>query len=96
MTFNLDKFRLNPNRENSRNKNLPYKRKGNGSKIKNGFVKGPIPLEWLSGAAKLPGKALHVGVALWYLYGLRKNHTVKLTTVTSAIFGLNKDMGQLH
>jgi hypothetical protein len=27
------------------------------------FLKGPIPLTWLSAAARLPGKALHVG--LW-------------------------------
>lgn len=34
------------------------------------FLKGPIPLPWLQGAARLPGKALHVGVVLWFLSGL--------------------------
>ncbi len=41
------------------------------------FVKGPIPYLWIVRAAALPGKALHVGVALWYLSGLKKNKTIK-------------------
>ena len=41
------------------------------------FVKGPIPLWWLTSAARLPGKALAVGVALWYRAGLKKSRTVR-------------------
>ena len=29
------------------------------------FIAGPLPLEWINHAASLPGKALHVGLALW-------------------------------
>lgn len=36
------------------------------------FLCGPIPIPWLSVAMKLPGKALHVAIAVWYLSGLSK------------------------
>ena len=29
------------------------------------FIKGPIPLDWITIAAKLPGKSCQVGNALW-------------------------------
>ena len=34
------------------------------------FLKGPVPLAWLARAAALPGKALAVGVALWFEHGI--------------------------
>lgn len=43
------------------------------------FIKGPIPLDWISRANALPGKAGAVGLALWFLAGVRKSQTVKLT-----------------
>lgn len=36
------------------------------------FVRGPIPLDWLARAAPLPGKALAVGLAIWFCAGLRR------------------------
>jgi hypothetical protein len=42
------------------------------------FIKGPIPLAWMKAVAMLPGKCLHVGLALWYLVGLKKTKTVAL------------------
>jgi hypothetical protein len=36
------------------------------------YLRGPVPLAWLSAAARLPGSALAVGIALWYLAGLRR------------------------
>ena len=44
-----------------------------------GFIKGPIPLLWISKAAEFKGSELHVALALWYLAGLTKSKTVKLT-----------------
>ena len=38
------------------------------------FLKGPIPLYWLIAASKLPGKALAVGVVIWFRAGLEKSH----------------------
>ena len=46
------------------------------------FVKGPIPLEWVSRAAALPGKALNVAVALWWQHGMAKGKPFKLTRMS--------------
>lgn len=43
------------------------------------FIKGPIPLEWIARANALPGKAGAVGLALWFLVGVKGSRTVKLT-----------------
>jgi hypothetical protein len=57
------------------------------------FVRGPIPLDWLRRAAELPGKALAVGVALWFLRGCRKRTTVKLTRRTLDRLGVGRKPG---
>jgi len=43
------------------------------------FLKGPIPLAWLNAAAKLPGKTLNVGLAIWWLAGMSDTTSFKLT-----------------
>ena len=55
------------------------------------FVRGPIPLDWLTVAAQLPGKSLHVGVALWFEAGLRKAAVVPLSNITGRLFGLDRN-----
>ena len=57
------------------------------------FVKGPLPLPWLARAARLPGKALAVGLAAWYLAGMAKSRTVKLTRATLDQFGVERKAG---
>jgi len=52
---------------------------------------GPIPLSWLSSAAQLPGKSLHVAVALWFLRGLQDTPVVTLSNVMSERFGLDRN-----
>jgi hypothetical protein len=42
------------------------------------FLKGPIPLTWLSVAMQQQGKALHVGVALWFWAGVKRTRTISL------------------
>lgn len=54
------------------------------------FLKGPIPLRWLCSAARQPGKALHVGIALWFLAGMKRNRTVTLTNVLLGRFGVDR------
>lgn len=34
------------------------------------FLKGPIPMAWLKKAATLPGKALPIALAIWFLHGV--------------------------
>lgn len=54
------------------------------------FLKGPIPLTWLSRAAQLQGKSLQVGLSLWFLAGLTSSKTVKLSQSTLCEFGVNR------
>jgi hypothetical protein len=51
---------------------------------------GPVPLAWLQAAACLPGRALQVGLALWYLIGVTKSATVSLSSVRLAGFGVDR------
>ena len=55
------------------------------------FLRGPIPLDWLSRAASLPGRSLHVGVAVWFMAGLRKSRTVPISNITGLLFGLDRN-----
>lgn len=54
------------------------------------FIKGPLPFEWMSTAGRLPGRALHVGLGLWYLVGLQRMETVVASYRVLAQFGVNR------
>ena len=43
------------------------------SRLTDRFIAGPVDVGWLSRARKLGVTALWVGLALWYLRGLRKS-----------------------
>ena len=55
------------------------------------FLKGPVPLPWLEAAARLPGKSLHAGIAVWYAAGLNRSRTVTLSNISSLRFGLDRN-----
>jgi hypothetical protein len=55
------------------------------------LLAGPIPMEWLEMAAKLPGKALHTGIALWFAAGLAKTVKVPLSNIAGCRFGLDRN-----
>jgi len=55
------------------------------------FLRGPIPLEWLAVAAKLPGKTLNVAVALWWRHGMAGGKPFKLTQM--ALTAMNVERG---
>jgi hypothetical protein len=55
------------------------------------FLKGPIPLDWLCAAVQLPGKSLHVGIAIWYRAGLMRSGVVPLSNLAGARFGLDRN-----
>lgn len=52
-----------------------------------GFI-GRIPLAWAQKSCQLPGKAAALTMCLWYLHGLTKKTTIKLTKANRAAFGL--------
>lgn len=61
------------------------------TRIKGEFLKGPIPLSWLSVAAGLRGKApLAVALAICFEAGWRRSDVVKLTTAVLARFAVNR------
>jgi hypothetical protein len=73
----------------------PTKRQGPPRpKVGQWFLKGPIPGEWLTRAAGLSFRALRVGLALWYLAGLKKYREVKPNRDTWQRFGLSPDAGR--
>ena len=55
------------------------------------FLRGPIPLEWLAAAAKLPGKTIHVGIALWWLRGMAAGKPFKLTQIALTAMNVERD-----
>jgi DNA-binding transcriptional ArsR family regulator len=69
----------------------PASTKAKPKKITGEFLKGPIPLPWLTAASMLAGKApLAVGLAVWFEAGRRKLSEVKLTTAILKRFGVNR------
>lgn len=57
------------------------------------FVKGPIPMSWISAACLASGRGsgFRVAIALWYLAGLNGgNPDVILTSQVARLFHLNR------
>jgi len=55
------------------------------------FIKGPIPIPWLSEAAGLPGKTIQVALALWWISGMSGTSKIKLTAAALRTFHLSQD-----
>lgn len=55
------------------------------------FIKGPLPMGWLSKAAKLPGKAIQVALALWWLAGMKPQQKVKVTQQALKLLNVSND-----
>ena len=52
------------------------------------FLRGPIPLLWIDVASRLPGKALAVGLRVWFESGCRGDRTVSVTLARLARAGM--------
>ena len=50
-----------------------------------------VPLRWLQTAACLPGRTLHVAVALWHYHRLEKADQVALTPAELRRFGVHRN-----
>jgi hypothetical protein len=55
------------------------------------FLKGPIPLSWLEHAGGLPGKALHVGLALWFRAGMLGEDWIKVSNALVSRLGVERN-----
>ena len=65
------------------------------------FIRGPIPYRWLQAANSFPGKIGAVGVALWFLCGLKNSNTFLVTAQIQELAGctrqaLSRALKQLH
>jgi hypothetical protein len=54
----------------------------------NRFLKGPVPWPWLVRAMRLPGKALAVGLMLWWQAGCCGQRTVYFSLTRAAANGI--------
>ena len=54
------------------------------------FLKGPIPLAWLTAAGRLPHGALQVGVLLWFEAGRPRNRAVTFCLARGEAMGMSK------
>lgn len=82
----IQKFRLAGEQNRKKTAKQPPPRHKHGEK----FLRGPIPLTWLSRASKLSGKALHVGIVLWFRAGIEQNRTIKLSNLSVKVVGLTR------
>jgi hypothetical protein len=87
----IDPQRLRLGRQSASRLSSPPRSKPPRPKKGNRFLRGPIPLDWLSSAAALPGRSLHIAVAIWFLAGLKKTHIVPISNITSLQFGLDRN-----
>lgn len=85
--LDLNQFRLNTDPGGVTN---PPKPPGPHQRISGHFLKGPVPLVWLQNAMRLPGKAVHVGLVLWYYSGLKRTKTLSINLSRLGEFGLTR------
>ena len=78
--FDLDRFQLEPQTLSQiQPRRCPRSKRGK-------FLKGPIPVDWLTIAGNLPGKTLHVAIALWLAYGIERQERFRFTPKWHNIF----------
>ncbi len=54
------------------------------------YLKGPVSWQWLSKAASLPGKALHLALALCVMSGIRRSKEVTVPTKLLQEMGIER------
>ena len=88
--FDLNAFRAKPNDapQMASRKRLPR------HQPRDWFFKGPVPGDWLQRAAALPGRALHVGLAVWHAIALERSDKARLTSKLLLRFGVPPDAGR--
>jgi hypothetical protein len=54
------------------------------------LLRGPVSMVWLAAAARLSGKALHVGILVWFRVGCEGTRSIRLQPEVRKLFGLNR------
>lgn len=88
LPINVEDFRLEPSHaiQSSDTLNAKQSRRVSGK-----FIRGPIPLDWVIKAGRLKGKALQVGMILWFESGCAGSRTVPLRQSLARRFGCHHD-----
>ena len=60
------------------------------ARLVSGYV-GKVPLVWIQTAARLPGRTLHVAMAIWYHHRVEKSTEVALTPTKLRRFGVHRN-----
>jgi hypothetical protein len=88
---NLDQLRLRPEDwPKSKSAKVPPPRHRQGEL----FLKGPVPIRWLTLAMQTSYPGLRVAIVLWYLAGRSKSREVTPTWSVWAQFGFSPDVGR--
>ena len=91
MHLDIDQFRVQQGDQLLFGK---VKRRPRQGKARRWFLKGPVPGEWLHRAAVLPGHALHVALAIWYLVGIENRREVRITRRVFDRLGVSPSAGR--
>ncbi len=59
------------------------------------FLRGPVPMDWLSKAAELPGKTLNVALAIWWLQGMTQSESFKLTRKSLILINIKRNAASI-
>ena len=89
-TVKIDNFRLKSGHHIFKQINHRGLNKTSKENSDNRFIKGPIPLKWILPASSLPGKSLQISMALWFLKGVTRKNTVKLSGKLVRSFGVSR------
>jgi hypothetical protein len=87
--IDLEKFRVKSEPNNTPVPDAKRPRHKPGVK----FFAGPVPWDWLSTAANLPGRAMHVAIALWFLKSVKYSDTVALSGKLLRELGVERQAG---
>ena len=63
---------------------------GRSGRVSGLFLKGPVPLAWLAGAARLRGRALAVAILVRFMVGIKRATVVTVPRARMAEFGLDR------
>ncbi|MDZ4784246.1 MAG: hypothetical protein SGJ19_28700 [Planctomycetia bacterium] len=55
------------------------------------FIRGPIPEWWITRAAKLPAKSLHLALAMWAVHHCDRDKLVRINRKLLAKYGMSRD-----
>ena len=86
--YSPDSLRLTPEQVQAAAK-APRRRKPRSQRKPRHFVPA-LPLEWANTAGRLPGKALHVALAIWRQAALKKTLTTSLSNGPLAGYGVKE------